>query len=304
MLPGVASFGVRETHGILLRAQNEILASSDERGWRSLYASTQREVPYEGYYDPVQDHLMVLHMDGPVRIDRSLCGKPSSRTIPAGGVHIVPGGIDLGVRLGGQLCTLHVYLRRAVLEEVASEFLVGDPSKCELLPRFGDCDQGLERLLMAVGSALEDSDSSSALYVDYLARAIAGRLICGHSTAQQSEEIFWRDQGGLGRRQLARAIGFMREHLDQSISLNAIADAAGLSPSHFARRFRTTLGVAPHQYLVQLRIERAKKLLAQSDLSIAEIAFVCGFSHQEHLTRLFKRHCDTTPAAYRKARRN
>src|SRR5690606_30391219 len=97
------------------------------------------------------------------------------------------------------------------------------------------------------------------------------------------------------------AIDFMRANLDRSIDLAAIAGAARLSPSHFARQFRATVGMTPHQYLLQLRVGHAMRLLTETVWPVAEIAFACGFSHQEHLTRLFKRACGTTPAAYRKA---
>jgi AraC family transcriptional regulator len=77
------------------------------------------------------------------------------------------------------------------------------------------------------------------------------------------------------------------------------SDPTGLSPSHFARQFRVTIGKAPHQYLRQLRIERAMLLLRETDTGVVEVAFACGFANQEHMTRLFKQHCGTTPAAYR-----
>jgi AraC family transcriptional regulator len=95
----------------------------------------------------------------------------------------------------------------------------------------------------------------------------------------------------------------MQANLERSIDLPAIAGATGLSPSHFARRFRVTTGKAPHQYLTQLRIERARRLLRETDTDIVEVAFACGFANQEHMTRLFKQHCGTTPAAYRKTLR-
>jgi AraC family transcriptional regulator len=106
-----------------------------------------------------------------------------------------------------------------------------------------------------------------------------------------------------GGRQIGKAIDFMEAHLERSLDLATIAEAAGISPSHFARRFRATVGKAPHQYLIQIRIDRAKRLLSESDKSIAEIAFACGFASQEHLTRLFKRTCGLAPAGFRNARR-
>ena len=69
---GVTNFGVEETHGILWRPENRVYAKSDGRGWSSLYASTQRETPYAAEYPAVQDHLIILHLDGPVGVRRRL----------------------------------------------------------------------------------------------------------------------------------------------------------------------------------------------------------------------------------------
>jgi AraC family transcriptional regulator len=88
--------------------------------------------------------------------------------------------------------------------------------------------------------------------------------------------------------------------MEESLSIENLAGAAGLSPIHFARQFKRTTGTSPHQFLMEARVARARDLLA-SRLSIAEIAYRCGFSHQEHMTRLFGRQLGVTPAAYRKS---
>jgi AraC family transcriptional regulator len=149
---------------------------------------------------------------------------------------------------------------------------------------------------------LENCDPAETAYVDYLVRAIAARLVREHSTRSPPQNTAYM-RARVGRGQLAKAIDYMEAHLEEPLELAAIAGAAGLSPSHFARQFRTAVGVAPHQYLMQLRTERAKRLLSETTQPVVDIAFACGFANQEHLTRLFKRFCGVTPAAYRKARR-
>ena len=303
MLSATSGFTVRETHGVLLRSGIEVQASSDHRGWPSLYASLQRETPFEGRFDGVEDQLVVLHLDGPVAVHRRVQNGEASRVIPAGGLFMMPGGMDFGIRVAGTLRTLHLYLRRALIEEVAGSLWPGDPHRIVILPRFGDSDALVERLMLGVRDVLCEDDAAAPAYVDYLARAIAARLLHRHSSVSPSghrQSAHMR----LGKRQLTEAIDFMQSNLEQSIDLAAIAGPTGLSPSHFARQFRATAGEAPHRYLMQLRVERARRLLSETDTSIAEIAFACGFANQEHLTRLFKRSCGITPAAYRRARRN
>ncbi len=304
MPPASTGFTVSETHGANRRAgarvPPEIQISSNRWAWSSLYSSLQRESPFEDTYEAVDDQLVILHLDGPVTVHRRVRKGESSRLIPPGGLFMVPGGMDFGVRLEGTLLTLHLYLRRALIEEVTQSIWPGDPTQVELLPRIGDSDPLVERLMLGVRDALLDDGPTAEPYVDYLGRAIAARLIRGHSSCSPVDHSPVR----LGRGQLGKAIDFMQANLGDAINLSAIAGATGLSQSHFARQFRTTLGVAPHQYLMRLRIERAKRMLSETDTPLVTVAFACGFANQEHLTRIFKRSCGITPAAYRRARRS
>lgn len=293
------SFSINETHGMLLRPGVQTGLSSDGRRWASLYASAQREVPFEDRFRAVDDQLIVLHLDGPVGVHRRIRHGEDSRVIAPGGMFMVPGGMEFGVRLAGSLQTLHLYVRRALIGEVAETILTGDPSGVETLPRFGDSDPLLEQLMLGVRDALNDESPSATLYVDYLARAIAARLIRCHSSASPTRHR-GREPTRLAGRLLNEAVDFMEANLDRSIDLMAIASATGLSPTHFARQFRVATGKPPHRYLMRLRIERAMRLLRETHDAVAEIAYACGFANQEHMTRLFRQYLGTTPAAWRR----
>ncbi len=187
---------------------------------------------------------------------------------------------------------------------MAPDVARGDPARLELIPRLGDQDPTIERLALGIADALTDPDPSASVYADYLARAFAIRLLRTHSTRAGPAGGASPGGGGLTRAQLARAVECMEAGLAGPLSLDSIAATAGLSPAHFARRFKASTGEAPHQHLLRLRLARAKRLLRESDRSIAQIAYECGFSHQEHMTRFFGRLTGTTPAAYRRAARS
>lgn len=291
-------FGVRETHGILWHADNEIHASSDKLGWSSIYASEQTEHSYEAAFAGVRDHLIILHLGGPVGVSRTLGNQQARRVIPPGGLFILPGGMEFGVHLEGTLLSLHVYLRDSILREVGAEFVRGDPATLEILPKLGDQDPHLERLALSIRDVLADPVPAPAIYVDSLACSFAARLLHCHS-ARTTPTLLSRPPGGLTRRQIARAVDFMQAHLSTSMTLESIAQAVGLSQSSFARRFKVSFGEAPHRHLVALRLAHARTLLLETDLPVVQIAFDAGFSHQGHLTRFFKRAHGLTPAVYR-----
>ena len=114
-----------------------------EGGPRCMHRCNAKSL-YEGFYNAVDDQLIVLHLDGPATVHRGIPKGEDSRLIPPGGMTMMPGGMDFRVRLGEPLHTLHLYLRRALLEEVAGTMLAGDPSHIEILPCFGDSDPLIE----------------------------------------------------------------------------------------------------------------------------------------------------------------
>ncbi|WP_322966347.1 AraC family transcriptional regulator [Sphingomonas fuzhouensis] len=289
---------MHETHGILLRPEHSIQVSSDQLGWQSLYASLQHERPYEAEFEAVEDCLVILHLGGPVGVERRLGSKRERRVVPAGGLFILPGGVDFGVRLEGELDSLHIYLRRSLLNEVAAE--LGMSTDLNITPCLGEPDLLAEQLALGVRSALLEGDSGASAFADYLSAALAARLLRRFGRPCTGPEC---TAGSLGERQLRQVVDFMEARLDQPLSLADMASSCAMSASHFARRFKQTTGVPPHQYLIRLRIERAKRLLKDS-MPIAEIAVECGFTHQEHLTSMFRRATGLTPAVFRRTARS
>lgn len=293
-------FQLDETHGILMRKGVSVRASSQSLAWTTAYASLQEEAPFEGDYPGVADQLLVWHMDGPVAIE-PLDGRGRRRTVPSGAIHLIPGGSDFRMRLLGGLNTMHLYIRRAVIEEVAGQMLEGDPGRIEIPSRILEDEPALRSLLQAVQQALLDGDSSTPRYVDHLSRAIAGHLVLRHSLgADRRRSPDRRPTHSV----IEAALAFMETHYAEAISVREIAAAANRSAGHFADYFRAAMGMPPHRYLINLRLGKAAEMLVSTTEPIAAIALDCGFAHQEHLTRAFRTRYGTTPAAYRAQQRH
>ena len=291
-------FGVAETHGVLKLAGAEVGASSDGLNWRSLYVSAQTEAPFSGQF-VAKDLLFVLFR---TPADGRRLADGSSLHAPAGSVRVVPSGVPLDVDLKTSTDTVHLYLRRSVWEEVAMDMTDGEPGG--IMPEPGWIAS--EPLLFALADAAvaaAHARCTDPSFSDHLARSMASHMLATH-VGLRIKRRRTSSSGQALSREVARAVDFIEANADRSIGLQEIAGAAIRSPSHLARTFASEVGMPPHRYLIAVRVKRARQLLARTDAPIAEIAFECGFTHQEHLTRLFRRHFDTTPAAFRRALRS
>lgn len=104
---------------------------------------------------------------------------------------------------------------------------------------------------------------------------------------------------GLTHTQLQQVLDHVCTHLDRDLSLTELAEVINISPTYFANLFKQAIGISPHQYVIQQRVERAKTMLTKTELTIADIALQVGFSSQSHLTQQFKRITGMTPKQVR-----
>ncbi|WP_409467511.1 helix-turn-helix domain-containing protein [Streptomyces sp. HC307] len=283
--------GLADTVGILRRPGVRPRYSSAGLGWEHLYVSSQQEQSYRAAFAPAPTHLLILHLSGPVTVRRGQGSTARSRTIPAGGLFLQPADRELSVELGGGLDTVHAYLTDQALRE-ANE---GQP--VELSEQLGVTDPLAEQLMTALDGVVRRWEPSARTYVDHLTGMLAAQLARRHASRPAGPSPA---RSGLSDRQLAAVRDLMRERLAEPLPITDLAAAASLSSSQFTRQFRASTGQSPHQYLLGLRLEHACRLLRTGSAPIGQVAIACGFSHQEHLTRVMRARLDTTPAVVRR----
>jgi AraC-like DNA-binding protein len=156
-------------------------------------------------------------------------------------------------------------------------------------------DDEMARRLTRLHRTLETSPDS--LERQSLCVATLIELLRRHTTARKAvPEERLRPE----RRAVSRARDFLREAYAERILLERVSTIAGLSPYHFLRVFRSTVGLTPHAYLNHVRVSQAMKMLA-SGAPGAQVAQSCGFCDQSHFVRLFKQHLGLTPGRYQRA---
>ena len=191
--------------------------------------------------------------------------------------------------------SLAFYIPRRALNDVTEE--MGRKAIGMLNCPPGAEDSIIRDLSNAVLPAFDDSALADTLFLDQIAFAICTYAAVRYGQVTPEREILG---GGLAPYQLRRAQDMMASRCDGDISLADIAKACGLSQGYFIRAFKRGVGSTPHQWLLRYRVDRAKNLLRNSDTSIAEVAVICGFADQSHLTRIFTRLVGDSPGAWRR----
>ena len=161
-------------------------------------------------------------------------------------------------------------------------------------------DPVLQHLSMALMNGVVLNPNKDTLFADHVLEA----MVCHVAKQYGRLEDIYSPRGKLAPWQEKRAKELMMSRLGEEIKTKELAEACGISDDHFGRMFRMTTGLPPHQWLRNQRLKMAQDFLRNSNLGLAEIALICGFSHQSHFTRVFSYHIGTSPAAWRRVSRN
>jgi AraC family transcriptional regulator len=133
-----------------------------------------------------------------------------------------------------------------------------------------------------------------------VARGILHELIVWIIRDHRAEQLRRESEPTAHSPPIAKVMDWLREHLDENVSVSDLADVGGLSPSYFRRLFHREVGSSPRDYVTQMRTEQAKRLLTESDRSITEIAMELGYSTSAYFTAVFHRETGTTPSEFRR----
>jgi AraC family transcriptional regulator len=276
--------------------------SSEEAGWEDLVVQAFHEpVEIEGWMRPATPNVtLILFAGGPMHLEqRHLHGPWKALSLHQGDLILRP-GTSYEVRWKSLSSvptqTLHVRLSRDLLARTAQEVAGCDPARLPVEEHVGFQDPLLAQIGLALWRELEQPAPAGNLYAQTAAQMLAMHLFRSYTAGAG---VIEEPSGGLTPQQMDRVLDFVQEHLDQALSLEALAQQAGFSPYHFARLFRQTTGESPHQFVLRQRIARAQRLLTERDVPLACVARACGFADQSHLTQTFKRYLTLTPRAYR-----
>lgn len=195
--------------------------------------------------------------------------------------------------------TVHFYIPRATFNTVAEDLEARSISELAYVPAQPIDDDVIRGLIGTVRAAIKAPEETNRLFLDHLMMAAAVHLAQTYGGLKPRS---LQHRGGLAPWQARLAIELLEGDLTGQLPLKDVAAACKLSVSYFSKAFCKTTGLAPHQWLLYRRVERAKSAMINEKTTLAEVALSCGFSDQSHFTRVFVRLVGTSPATWRRAR--
>ena len=181
-----------------------------------------------------------------------------------------------------------------ILAQIAPETV--NPDKIELLPTFAHSQDNLvSNIAIAIKQQLANDPHGCGFYLEHLFNALSAHLVKNYCSLTP---LFKEYSDGLSPHKLRKALNYINDHLDSPIKLKDIAQLLDISQYYFCHMFKESIGISPYQYVIKQRVEKAKNLIRNSKLSLAEIAYECGFSSQSQMTQHFRKCEGVTPKVY------
>jgi AraC family transcriptional regulator len=221
-------------------------------------------------------------------------GQRQTTTLPAGTVFLYADREFIWHQRSRSSEYVNITLAPSLLQQIATDN--GLSTAVEFDHRVMFQDATVVHIAQLLKAEVLNGGVAGNLYVESLRNLLAVHLLRHYSLAIAKPTT---QTGILDGLTLKRVKDFIEDHLAEELSIAAIADLVPMSQFHFARAFKAVVGEPPHRYIVQRRLERAKILLAATQLSIAEITYQIGFSNQSHFIAQFRKGLGVTPKQFR-----
>ncbi|MFA7281281.1 MAG: AraC family transcriptional regulator [Sterolibacterium sp.] len=274
----------------------KVLLASDALGWNNVSLRSYRYTGLDVAVPAMSDFMIVLYRQGVTPMQRRFDGAWSKERCAPGDVSLLTRSQTSHWHWTADIDVTHIYLTQTLMSKVAEAVMDRTILDVRLRDILRIQDPVISRSVAELAAEAEHPGLGGSLYVEALATQMAVRLLRQYSSVQSREP---RLQGRLSPVQFNRLTKYIEDHLAESLSLEELAHTANLSIWHFLRRFREKFGVAPHAYVIERRVERARQLLHQGAIPIKEVAQQCGFSDQAHMTRTLRSRLGVTPSSLR-----
>lgn len=271
--------------------------SNDRAIWSGVLVRSWVDTSPEMDLPALDHHLAVLHGGGPKRLTRRRDGRSRTVEAPLGAVSVVPAGSGHAWSTRGPVAFTHIYVPPAMVERAVVEAFDRNPARIHLADEVGRPEPLLSGLSEALRRELASAEPSPALLLDSLLDTFILALL---QRCSNLAEVSARPPCAMSPRRLKRVLDCMEANLAEPITLDDLAEVSGMSRYHFCRVFRRETGLPPYAYLLERRVELAKRLLSETGVALPEVMARTGFSSKTRFSTNFRRATGRSPAQYRR----
>lgn len=272
---------------------NPPLLTSLDAGWNGIHFEYHRQPSHDTSEHCLTMHTISLALDA-APTERWFDGHRESEYQIKGTIAIIPAGTNHRCLWQKEVQFMFVAIEPKLLINLGME--IATPEDIELIPHFATFQ---DPLILGIMSSLKDELEATYqgdnLYVEQLKTTLVIHLLKKYCVKKPQTPT---SVDGLSKSKLRQILEYIHSHIDLEIKLTTLAEIAGVSQYYFCQLFKQSMGTTPYQYVLQLRIERAKQLLKSQEMTICDIALACGFANQSHFTKHFHKLTGTTPKAY------
>jgi AraC family transcriptional regulator len=241
----------------------------------------------------LNQHFLSLNVDtNPLTLEVKGAHGFRRYTVPPQTVWICPASDPISLHVNSTFSYVRMSIDAPHLDRLLGQS--DDASPVRLRRMFGVAVPQITHLVKTLRAEADNQNPGGLAVVDAVTTAL-GHLLVQHVGIDRPRPT--RLRGGLSPTARRRTLEMLHGQLDSRLTIDMLAREAGLSTAHFSRAFRETMGRAPHQYLLSMRLEKARRLLEVPDANLSDVAHRTGFADQAHFTRLFKRSYGITPGA-------
>jgi AraC family transcriptional regulator len=243
-----------------------------------------------------QHHLLLNFRDTPMRVENWRNTLHRDFIYLPNEIILTPAGVRNGWHWHETSKVIVITIDPARLERFASNELGIILAKQQLrdTPQVEDADLCQSGMMLL--EALRDPSTGSHVMYESLARIFLVKLIQRYGELRSDNLELSR---GFTASHYKRVLDFVADHYGTDITIDDMARVAGLSSAHFSRLFKEVIGDTPYQFVMDYRIEQAKRMLRDKAVLMVDIALGCGFADQAHFSRIFKKLTGQTPKAFR-----
>jgi AraC family transcriptional regulator len=239
--------------------------------------------------------VVSIHVGTPVDVDCRHGGERHRGRAIHGDVEIIPPNVPAVWEIKDRDTALAIALGPKLLHRVVEDS-GADPRHFEVRNCFQTRDSRIEHIAWALKAEMESGYPCGRLFMNSLAMGLAAVVVRKHSSLAHAGP---EPRSAMPARNLKQALAYIEDNLNRSFGLGEIADACGLSVSHFRTQFRRAVGLPAHQYVIRRRVERAAMILRCGKLPIGRVALETGFCHQSHLAHHMRRVLGLSPREVR-----